>query len=65
MLQGWVVDEGLRTFSCKREGGRQQLNIHVGAAGEGDVSQQLVVRFKNVNSDVRSGWGSQENWPIF
>lgn len=66
VLHGWVVDKGFwASGATKWRGGNGNRMAVQELQGRVDVSQQLVVRFKNVNSDTRSAWGSQENRPFF
>lgn len=66
VLHGWVVDKDFWASGATKWRGDDGNRMAVQELqGRVDVSQQLVVRFKNVNSDIRSVWGSQENGPIF
>lgn len=54
MLRGWVVGKGLRASGAAKwraDDGNQTAAWEL--QGREDVSRQLMVRFKNVNSDVR------------
>jgi len=66
VLHSWTVGEGLwASGAAKGRGDNSNRMAMQELQGRVNVSQQLIVRFKNVNSDVRSHWGSQENQPIF
>lgn len=65
VLHGWVVGKGLRASGAAKWRGDDGNQTATQELQRMDVSRQLMVRFKNVNSDVRSDWGSQENRPIF
>lgn len=66
VLHVWVIGEGQLASGTAQQRGDDGNQMAVQELqGRVDDSQQLTVRFKTVNSDVRSDWRLQGCQPIF